>query len=45
MDLGEFDVTANGQRFVFVADTEEPRPTDLKVVLNWTELLKKAPRQ
>jgi hypothetical protein len=36
-----YDVTADGQRFVMVNTvTESPKPAQINVVLNWTEELK-----
>ncbi len=37
--IPDFDVTADGQRFLFAKTEEEPRP-EIDVVLNWTEELK-----
>jgi hypothetical protein len=37
--LPDYDVTADGQRFLFLKAGEEARP-EINVVLNWTEELK-----
>jgi serine/threonine-protein kinase len=36
-----YDVSADGQRFVMIQKEEEPAPTELIVVLNWFEELKR----
>lgn len=35
-----YDVTADGQRFLMIRGEEEPAPTRIHVVLNWAEELK-----
>ena len=35
-----YDVTADGQRFLMIRSEEEPAPTRIRVVLNWAEELK-----
>ncbi len=39
--LDEFDVTADGARFVMIDKSEEPAPTQINVVVNWHEELKR----
>jgi hypothetical protein len=36
----DYDVTADGQRFLMIRSDEEPAPTRIQVVLNWAEELK-----
>jgi hypothetical protein len=35
-----YDVSADGQRFLMIRSEEEPAPTRIHVVLNWAEELK-----
>lgn len=37
----QYDVTSDDQRFLMVQQSEQPRPTDFNVVLNWFEELKR----
>jgi hypothetical protein len=37
----EYDVTADGQRFIVAAPLTEARNTPLTVVVNWTARMKK----
>lgn len=40
----DYDVTADGQRFLMIRSEEEPAPTRIRVVLDWAEeLTKKVP--
>jgi len=39
--LHEFDVSADGQRFLLIRTAPESRPTRLDLVLNWSEELRK----
>jgi Tol biopolymer transport system component len=39
--LHEFDVSADGEKFLLIRTEPESRPTRLDVVLNWTEALKR----
>ncbi len=39
-NFGGYDVRPDGQRFVFAIPLEEPRPREIRVVLNWFEELK-----
>jgi hypothetical protein len=39
--LHEFDVSADGQRFLVIRTNRESRPTRLDVILNWFEELRK----
>jgi hypothetical protein len=38
--LHEFDISADGQRFLLIRTAPESRPTRLDVVLNWSEELR-----
>jgi dipeptidyl aminopeptidase/acylaminoacyl peptidase len=38
--LHEFDVSADGQRFLLIRTAPESRPTRLDLVLNWSEELR-----
>jgi hypothetical protein len=35
MYFHEFDVSADGQRFLFIRSAPEARPTRLDVIVNW----------
>ncbi len=35
MSFHEFDVSADGQRFLFIRSDPESRPTRIDVVVNW----------
>ena len=39
--LSDFDVTADGQRFVMIETSAEPAPTQIEVVVHWFEELKR----
>ena len=39
--LHEFDVSADGQRFLVIRTERESRPTRLDVILNWFDELRK----
>ena len=39
--LNEFDVTADGQRFVMIDTSNNPTPTQIEVIVNWFEELKR----
>jgi len=41
LDLPNYDVSADGQRFVMIVGDSEPPPTELRVALNWFEELKR----
>jgi len=39
LDVEDYGVTADGQRFLFRLPTEDYRPPELELVLDWTALL------
>jgi hypothetical protein len=39
--LNSYDVTADGRRFVMIDTSNNPRPTQIDVIVNWFEELKR----
>ncbi|HEX2344816.1 MAG TPA: hypothetical protein VHI98_30385 [Vicinamibacterales bacterium] len=39
--LNSYDVTADGRRFVMIDTSNNPKPTQIDVIVNWFEELKR----
>jgi len=39
--FAEFDVTADGQRFAMIDTSKNPKPTQIDVIVNWFDELKR----